>query len=151
VGTRILASVAAAAVVAAAALAVLSPGVGATAPPKIVLGAKAFAPRGVGFGTVKPSEIFNGGDPSGLVQNITWRHWGSATATGTGKTSIFKPRGGYYPELVGAQLKASNLGRCTAHGPLAYRRLQAREPSRPGGPLGGWFLWSAQQSICVAP
>jgi hypothetical protein len=125
--------------------------VGATAPARIVLGAKAFAPRGVGFGTVKPKEIFNGGDPSGLIQDISWRHWGSSSATGTGKTSIFKPGGGYYPELVGAQLKASNLGHCTAHGPLAYRRLEAREPSRPGGQLGRWFLWSGQQSICVAP
>ena len=139
------------AIVLLASLAAFAPGVGATAPAKVVLGSKAFAPMGVGFGTVKPKEIFNGGDPSGLVQNITWRHWGAATATGSGKTSIFKPGGGYYPQLVGAQLRASNLGHCTAHGPLAYRRLEAREPSHPGGPLGKWFLWSDRKSICVAP
>ena len=120
-------------------------------PAKIVLGSKAFAPMGTGFGTTRPKEIFNGGDPSGLVQDITWRHWGSASATATGKTSIFKPHGGYYPGLVKAELRASKLGHCTAHGPLAYRRLEAREPSRPGGPLGEWFLWSGQKSICAAP
>lgn len=134
-----------------AGLALLAPGVGATAPTKIVLGAKAFAPMGVGFGAVKPKEIFNGGDPSGLVQAIRWSHWGSGTATGTGRTSIFKPHGGYYPRLVRAVLRASNLGHCTAHGPLAYTRLEAREPSRPGGQLGKWFLWSGQKSICVGP
>ncbi len=137
--------------VAAVGFALSSTGVGATTSPRVVLGAKAFAPIGVGFGTVKPKEIFNGGDPSGLVQNITWTHWGSSTATATGKTSIFKPHGGYYPGLVRADLRASRLGHCTAHGPLAYTRLEAREPSRPGGPLGKWFLWSGQKSICVAP
>ena len=134
-----------------AGLALCLPGVGATASAPVVLGAKAFAPVGKGFGTAKPKEIFNGGDPSGLVQNITWRNWGSSTATGTGKTSIFKPTGGYYPHLVAAELRASNLGHCTAHGPLAYRRLEVREPSRPGGPLGRWLLWNDQRSICVAP
>jgi len=141
-------TIALAALVGAAAL--LSPVAGASVPAKIALGAKAFAPMGTGFGTTKPKEIFNGGDPSGLVQNISWKHWGSATATATGKTSIFKPHG-YYPQLVAAELRASNLGHCTAHGPLAYRRLEAREPSRPGGPLGKWFLWSGQKSICTAP
>jgi hypothetical protein len=134
-----------------AGFAVFSSGAGATGPARIVLGAKAFAPMGAGFGTTRPTEIFNGGDPSGLVQDITWRHWGSSSATATGRTSIFKPHGGYYPRLVTAELKASKLGHCTAHGPLAYTRLEAREPSRPGGPLGKWFLWSGQKSICVAP
>ncbi|HWD73942.1 MAG TPA: hypothetical protein VG371_02305 [Solirubrobacteraceae bacterium] len=134
-----------------AALALLAPNGDATSPPKVVLGARAFAPMGAGFGTVKPKTIFNGGDPSGLVQDITWSRWGSSTATATGKTSIFKPKGGYYPGLVRAELRASRLGHCRAHGPLAYTRLEAREPTRPGGPLGKWFLWSGQKSICVGP
>jgi hypothetical protein len=113
-----------------------------------VLGGKAFAPMGEGFGTVAPPTIFNGGDPSGLVSHITWHHWGSRTATGSGKTSIFKPHGGYYPQLVRAQLRASRLGHCGKHGPRAYTHLEAREPSRPGGPLGKWFAWSGARSIC---
>jgi hypothetical protein len=132
-------------------LALVAPAVDATAPAEIVLGAKAFAPVGAGFGTVKPRKIFNGGDPSGLVLDITWSRWGAPTATGTGKTAIFKPSGGFYPRLVQAELRASRLGRCTSQGPLAYTRLQARVPSRPGGPLGKWFRWNGQGQICTGP
>lgn len=133
-------------------LAFVGSAVGAPASaPRVVLGAKAFAPMGRGFGNAHPRAIFNGGDPSGLVQNITWHRWGSAVTVGWGKTSIFKPHGGYYPQLVRAELRASKLGRCRPNGPRAYTRLEAREPSRPGGPLGKWFLWSGRRSICVAP
>ena len=101
-----------------------------------VLGAKAFAPMGEGFGTVAPPKIFNGGDPSGLVSNITWHHWGSRTATGWGKTSIFKPHGGYYPQQVRAELRASRLGRCgkprpaRVHASRGARTLAAGRPAR---------------------
>ncbi len=63
-----------------------------------VLGSASFIPRiGVGWGTYKPSEIFNGGDPSGMIDGITWSGWGEPEAIGYGKTYIFKPNGGYYP------------------------------------------------------
>jgi hypothetical protein len=104
---------------------------------------------GSGFGTARPKTIFNGGDPSGLVEHLTWSHWGSRTTTAIGKTAIFKPGGGYYPGLVRAELRATRLGHCSARGPAAYTRLEARVPSRPGGPLGKWFLWSGEKSICV--
>lgn len=54
----------------------------------IVLGARTFAPMGAGFGTVKPKKIFNAGDPSGLVQDIAWSHWGSPTATGVATENV---------------------------------------------------------------
>jgi hypothetical protein len=113
------------------------------------LGAKVFAGKdGVGWGTYKPSEIFNGGDPSGLVRSITWTGWGHKTSVGMGKTFIFKPSGGYYPGSVRAELRASNLGHCVVGGPLTYRHLAVREPSRPGGPLGPWTAWSGAKSLC---
>jgi hypothetical protein len=119
----------------------------ATRVPK--LGAKVFAGKiGVGWGTYKPSEIFNGGDPSGLVRSITWTGWGKKTSVGYGKTFIFKPTGGYYPGPVRAELRASNLGHCVTGGPLAYRHLAVREPSKPGGPLGPWTAWSGAKSLC---
>jgi hypothetical protein len=136
---------------ASAVLALSLPAVGATTTSKIVLGATAFAPNGAGFATVKPKRIFNGGDPSGLVSNLTWTHWGAAKAIGTGKTSIFKPGGGYYPHLVRAQLRASKLGHCRAHGPRAYTHLDVRVPAKPGAPLGKWQAWSGVKSICVGP
>jgi hypothetical protein len=132
-------------------LGLLAPVVGATGSETIVLGARAFAPMGVGFGTARPRTIFNGGDPSGLVEHLTWSHWGSRTATAVGETAIFKPQGGYYPGLVRAELRASRPGHCHARGPLAYTRLEAREPSHPGGRLGKWFLWSDEKSVCAHP
>jgi hypothetical protein len=114
-----------------------------------VLGAKGYgAPSATGWGTYKPKEFFNGGDPSGQVFAIAWKHWGHKMATGTGRGYIFKPSGGYYQGSVRIELRALNLGHCSSTGPLAYRRLQVRSPSRPGGPLGGWMLWSGSRSIC---
>jgi hypothetical protein len=109
----------------AAAAAFLSLGsASVAATPTVVLGAPAFAgPQGIGWGTARPSEIFNGGDPSGLVTHIHWSSWGAATARGTGKNAIFKPQGGYYERLVTIQLRAADKGRCTANGPFVYRKL----------------------------
>lgn len=118
----------------------------------IVLGSKSYyAPQARGWGSVKPRVIYNGGDPAGLVSRINWYGWGGPSAIGWGLTSIFKQNGGYYGKLVRAELRATDIGRCSARGPLAYRRLYAREPSRPGGPLGKWFRWSGTGNVCRAP
>jgi hypothetical protein len=58
------------------------------------------------------------------------------------------PKGGYYPGTVEVALRAFDLGHCTSGGPLAYRRLDVRYPSRPGGKLGKWAPWS--KSLCVS-
>jgi hypothetical protein len=114
-----------------------------------VLGSAAFIPRiGVGWGTYKPSEIFNGGDPSGMISGITWTGWGQPEAYGYGKTSIFKPSGGFYPGNVTAELRAFDLGRCTPKGPIAYRLLEVREPSAPGGKFGKWSVWDDVKTLC---
>ena len=114
-----------------------------------VLGSKAFIPRvGVGWGTYQPREIFNGGDPSGMVHGITWTDWGKADAYGYGKTYIFKQNGGYYPGSVTAELRAYDLGRCVPNGPLTYELLDVRVPSAPGGKLGQWFVWDDVKTLC---
>jgi len=118
------------------------------AAPTVVLGSRAFAPHGSGWGTAHPGEIFNGGDPSGFVSHIRWSSWGGPSASGQGKNAIFKPHGGYYSQLVPIELRATDRGRCSKAGSLAYRKLYAREPSRPGGPFGKWFLWSGSKTIC---
>lgn len=117
---------------------------------QVVLGSKAFGVGGdgEGFGGAHPRRIFNGGDPSGLVTKITWTSWGGGVATGHGLNAIFAPHGGYYPGLVTIQLRAYDIGRCVARGPLAYRKLSVREPSRPGGPPGKWFAWAGAATIC---
>jgi hypothetical protein len=114
-----------------------------------VLGSRAFmSGGGVGWGTYKPRHVFNGGDPSGDVLSITWSGWGSSAAYGVGQGSIFKPGGGYYPRLVRVELRARSVGRCSDGGPLAYRQLAIRVPSRPGGPFGKWLRWGNAESIC---
>jgi hypothetical protein len=113
-----------------------------------VLGSSSFAPNGRGFGTSKPRAIFNGGVPSGLVTSIRWRSWGSVRALGVGKTAIYRPGGGYYARKATIELRASRRGRCADSDQPAYRRLEARVPSRPGGKLGKWFLWAGAKTIC---
>jgi hypothetical protein len=106
-----------------------------------VLGSKKFAGKyGSGWGTAHPKEVFNGGDPSGDVFSITWKHWGNKRSYGWGKNPIFKPGGGYYKHPVRIQLRAQNLGHCGTR--RAYTHLFVREPSKPGGPLGKWRSWS---------
>jgi hypothetical protein len=118
----------------------------------VVLGKKNLYPYGVGWGTPHPRRIFNGGDPSGNAWRLLWRHWGAASATASGLTSISRPNGGGYYSKPGAiEFRASRVGRCTPHGPRAYTRLHAREAVRPGGPLGQWFAWGAGKGICRVP
>ena len=122
---------------------------GASGAGGVVLGSRAFAlPDGSGWGTARPSKIFNGGDPSGLVSDIHWRSWGGPSASGSGLTSIFKPAGGYYRRLVRVQLRAQAIGRCSSRGPRAYTLLQFRVPSRPGGRLGAWTPWAGSGKVC---
>lgn len=114
----------------------------------VVLGARAFAPHGRGFGTAHPALIDNGGDASGVVTAIHWQRWGRPSAAGHGLNTMFKPGGGYYRKPVRIELRAYDLGRCTRRGPLAYRMLMARLPVRPGGPEGRWFRWAGSRTIC---
>jgi hypothetical protein len=44
-----------------------------------------------GYGTVRPSEVFNGGDGHGEIWNITWSSWGGAQVTGTGTAGYADP------------------------------------------------------------
>jgi hypothetical protein len=88
-----------------------------------VLGsAKAFT-GGKGFGKVKPKTVFLGGDPTGLFTKVTWKNWGSATATGSG-SGFYPPPGKPTADSVKvpAKLVAYSLGTC--HGHEAYRKIK---------------------------
>lgn len=37
-----------------------------------------------GYGSVRPSTIDNGGDPTGIVTDVSWKSWGGAQAIGSG-------------------------------------------------------------------
>jgi hypothetical protein len=44
-----------------------------------------------GYGLVRPTRIFNGGDPTGLVEHIRWSSWGGPIAVGTGTAEYVWP------------------------------------------------------------
>ena len=79
--------------------------------------------HGTGFGTVKPSEIFNGGDPTGMVSHIVWESWGGPEAVGIGTAEYVKPsqsvaEGKEEPATV----VAFDLGSC--NGRIMYRAVE---------------------------
>ena len=107
-----------------------------------------LAPEAKGWGKAHPKHVFNGGDPSGEVAKLEWRHWGEATATGRGVTWLLRPDGGYYARPGRIVLRAKGLGTCT-DGTAAYTRLEFRVAHRPGGPVGRpWRLWAGDGDIC---
>jgi len=75
-----------------------------------------------GFGTVRPNSLGNGGDPTGWVNKVKWKSWGTpvATATGTGwwvPANKAVADGVYKPVVV----VAWDIGLC--HGLIAYRHV----------------------------
>ncbi|RPA59376.1 hypothetical protein EF294_12750 [Gordonia oryzae] len=66
-----------------------------------------------GYGEVRPSEIFNGGDPTGLVSNVVWSSWGGPQATGTG-SALYGGSGEVVADQHAEQttVVAFNLGLC---------------------------------------
>jgi hypothetical protein len=57
---------------------------GSSAPVPVLGQAVGAFSQGQGFGEVKPTTVFNGGDPTGDVSDITWSSWGGARAVGSG-------------------------------------------------------------------
>ena len=46
---------------------------------------------GEGFGQVRPTTVFNGGDPTGNVTDVAWSSWGGPTAMGSGMNDWVGP------------------------------------------------------------
>ena len=100
----------------------------ATAPPRRGTGAaeptlgRASTPSEKGYGQVRPSEIDNGGDPTGIVSKVHWTSWGGAQATGDG-TGYYEPDDAPVAESrkEPAHIVAYELGTC--QGKLMYQRI----------------------------
>jgi hypothetical protein len=84
----------------------------ASADPQPTLG-RAWAPSVRGYGTSRPARVFNGGDPTGDIWDITWSTWGGEQATGAG-TSYWEPPGAGVAGSIKepATIVAYNLGTC---------------------------------------
>jgi hypothetical protein len=79
--------------------------------------------HGQGFGQVKPSKIFNGGDPTGLVTHVTWSSWGGSQAQGTGTSEYVGPNQSVATGTEeSATVVAFNLGTCD--GRLMYQAVE---------------------------
>ena len=93
------------------------------APPAIPVLGRSWAPDQQGYGTVQPTTIFNGGDPTGLVTNVHWLSWGASQATATGTGEYVGPN-----QIVAdgtqetATVVAFDLGTC--QGKLAYQGIE---------------------------
>jgi hypothetical protein len=79
--------------------------------------------HGQGFGRVRPAEIFNGGDPTGLVTHVVWRSWGGARAVATGISDYVGPNQTVAEgREEAATVVAFKLGICD--GRLMYRAVE---------------------------
>ncbi len=126
-----------------------------TSPSAILLGSKhAYGGPGYGgnigrgWGTAHPRLIFNGGDPSGKVWNIRWRHWGAPVATGQGLTWVARPEGSYYAKPGAIEMRGFLIKKCGPPGSRAYTRLRVRVAST-GGQFSRWYLWGGRHNLCV--
>jgi hypothetical protein len=84
-----------------------------------------------GYGTARPSKISNGGDPTGIVVDVTWDSWGGPRAIGQGISTYVAPNqtvaeGTQQPATV----VAFHLGRCD--GKPAYRAIEWYFPQHGG-------------------
>ena len=97
-----------------------------------------------GYGTVQPSRVFNGGDPTGDIWDITWASWGGEQAIGTGMSYAIPPGAVSVAQSVKqpATIVAYNLGYC--NGQLMY---QAAKWYFPG--YGEVFDPAGHYNICT--
>jgi hypothetical protein len=99
--------------------------------------------HGAGFGQVRPSKIFNGGDPTGLVSHITWKSWGGPRAVGTGTSDYVGPTQSVATGTEeAATVVAFNLGTCD--GKRMYRAVEWYFPQH-----GQTFNPGRYENVCT--
>lgn len=130
--------------IATAAIAGCTPGAasssGQNAVPVLGRPAGLFA-HGTGWGKAKPTEIFNGGDPTGLVTHVRWSSWGGNTASGTGISDW------PYPSVASGKeervkIVAFDLGNCG--GKLMYKAVEWFFPEH-----GQAFKANQYENVCT--
>lgn len=73
-----------------------------------------WAPGQKGYGQPHPITVYNGGDPTGLVQKIHWAAWGSTRAVGVGVSTYIWPGTATADNssVSGVRIVAFHLGTC---------------------------------------
>lgn len=108
-----------------------------------VLGNPNWALYSIGFGTVRPARLSSGGDPTGIIDDVTWEDWGGPRATGHGTavdvrgTETVAAAGSYTAEIV-----AFDLGDC--EGRPGYRKVTWYFPQ-----FGETFDPTAAWDVCT--
>jgi hypothetical protein len=75
-----------------------------------------------GFGEVKPTLVYGGGDPTSAVQHITWTSWGGAHAVGHGKAAYAANSSSVAESpIISATIVAWDLGMYQGH--YMYRKV----------------------------
>jgi hypothetical protein len=76
-----------------------------------------WGPSQAGYGKVRPSHIFNGGDPTGDVEHVHWTGWGGSQAIGEGDAEYDWPGTSVASNSAtsGARVVAFHLGTCRGH------------------------------------
>lgn len=99
--------------------------------------------HGQGFGQVKPTKIFNGGDPTGLVTNVAWSSWGGTQATATGTAEYVGPNQSVAQGTEeSATVVAFDLGTCD--GKYMYQAIEWYFPQHNQA-----FNPSTYENICT--
>jgi hypothetical protein len=114
----------------------------ASADPQPTLG-RAWAPSVRGYGTLRPARVYNGGDPTGDIWDITWSTWGGERATGAGTSYWEPPDAGVAGSIKEpATIVAYNLGTCG--GQLMYQAAKWYFPGK-----GEAFNPAGHYNICT--
>jgi hypothetical protein len=102
-----------------------------------------WGPYQEGYGQVRPATISNGGDPTGIVSNVTWHSWGGPQAVGTGTSDYV---GANQSVAAGTEettkVVAFNIGDC--QGKLMYEAVEWYYPQH-----GQSFSPSTYIDICT--
>ena len=119
----------------------------------VVLGAKSFVVwGGIGFGTVHPTKLVVGGDPSFMITRIRWQGWGLWRASAVGRYAVvhYGRGGSYYRKQFRADLRVSGIGRCHPNGPRTYETLKVRVALQ-SGQRRGWYEADGSHGLCSYP
>jgi hypothetical protein len=95
-----------------------------------------------GYGSARPAAISNGGDPTGIVTDVSWQSWGGPEAVGTGM-GYYDPPNVPVDKAVEekATVVAFDLGTCA--GQYMYQGIEWYFPES-----GGSFNDSSYLNIC---
>ncbi len=113
-----------------------------SADPQPTLG-RVWASNQEGYGAVRPAKVFNGGDPTGMIWNISWSSWGDEQARGTGTANWEAPGASVADSTPQpATIVAYNLGTC--NGQLMYQAAKWFFPTK-----GETFNPAGHYNICT--